>query len=65
MKPNPTQGIPTSDEQAEVALRHERTTITADSLCGIYRCKRELGYSVIDAYMAALQAHIDAFEKGR
>lgn len=63
MEFNPMQNVPANDEQAKIALRHEKGKVTGDSLCGIYRCKRELGSPVLDAYMAALQAHVDASEK--
>jgi len=62
---SPMQDVPTDDKQAESTLRHERPVITGNSLCGIYRCKRALGLSVLEAYMAALQAHLDVFEKAR
>ena len=59
---DPMQNVPVDDEQAMIALRHEKERVTGDSLCGIYRCKRELGLPVLNAYMTALQAHVDAFE---
>ena len=63
MRFNPMQEVPVDDEQAEYALRHERPTILGDSLYGIYRCKRKLGLSVLDAYTAAVETYIDIFEK--
>ena len=63
MEFNPMQDIPANDEQVRIALRHGKEKVTGNSLCGIYQCRRELGASVLDAYMAALQAHVDAFEK--
>ena len=65
MEFDPTRTVPADDEQAEIALRHEQPTTLGDSLCGIYRCKRAQGLPVLEAYMVAVQAHLDAFEKAR
>jgi hypothetical protein len=60
MEFNPMQDVPTNDEQAMVALRHERSASIADNLCGIYQCERATSATVLEALKVALKAHIDA-----
>jgi len=55
--------VPTNDEEAETMLREGRDELTAGNLVGIYQVRRATGADVLGAYAAALQAHIDAYNK--
>lgn len=64
MEFDPRHDVPIDDEEAEIALRHGKTEVS-DSLCGIYRCRRAAGATVLEAFEVALLAYIDACEKQR
>lgn len=55
---DPMFEAPETDEQAIVFLRHGKTEVYADALVGIYRIRRELGQSILDACEEALRAGV-------
>lgn len=53
--------LPHTDMQVKLKLVSMfEDTLLASIIWGIYQTHRELGKSVLEAYEAALQAHIDA-----
>lgn len=56
---DPMRDVPKTDEQAETALVRDDDLLTR-SLRGIYRTHRAQGKSVVEAFEAALLAHVAA-----
>lgn len=55
---NPMLDVPTTDDEARIALRYKKSDLVARNLVGIFECQRALGETLIEAYMAALLAHV-------
>jgi len=55
---DPMRDIPTTDDEARLALRFERTDLTADNLVGIFESLRSQGDEILKAYKYALLIHV-------
>ena len=60
---DPLADVPTTDEEASIALQHCGGDIVVAGLQGLYRAFRGKGETVQVAYQMALEARVAAFEK--
>lgn len=54
---NPMTDVPETDEQADIALQRSDPRLT-NILQNLYRCHRNMGESVIEAFRLTLEAHV-------
>jgi hypothetical protein len=55
---DPTLDIPTTDEEAKIALRHGKSELAAVCLVGLFKCYRADGLPLLEAYKRALLASV-------
>lgn len=55
---HPLQDVPTTDDEARIALRYERSGFTGDVMVSLFNVNRKLGMSLLEAYKETLIASL-------
>ena len=55
---DPVYDIPTTDEEAKIALRHGKSELAAACLVGLFECYRAEGLPLSEAYKRTLMAGV-------